>query len=699
MSSRLLVRPVPIPGESPASVLIRAVDGNGYPSLAALVWAYRKESEYWVTASHVDPARYKDILGAFGISIPDIDSLCFRRTGPTSESPRVMDGMEIPEAMFREDARYYCPICLLERSFWRRSWTLRPYSVCVEHHVYLLRDCPACAGELTVSRRKIAKCECGASLSDGGSDHADPAAVNWWLEVHRESPQAARAADMLFQALSEAGGGADDPKLEHRRLCAVQQWMERGTVAAWISEWVDEEAASSHPRILLLPFLRRSKHPEVRALTTAILKLWQVKKPTLEVRHDGAMARGEAELALGVSRCRFQKFLKQGLVDFPDGRKARDGQVSVAAINRILFSSHADGEVAESVGRPQTSSIASMVAAVLSGERESAGYDVGEGLNTLRLVAEQRAKPVETDEERRWLDTRQVADVLGTYSEAVRFLRIKGWIEFRDRDFQRRFRYIARREDVDRFNECYVLGGTIASQLSVNPTNLAERLMAVGVRPVAGPRIDGSLVYLFRRSDLEAVDWDVVTRLRNYPTKTGRKRKSSDSGGSRAKETEIPLSGVARELGVSVQQIRSLIRKGVLERIRKLDRSIFVSRKSLATLRRKLNRKDLVSIDEAAGHFNLSSRSFESLWINTGVLTVVDLGLWRLIRARELEKLKKLLAGHVTAAEAGRMLSMHRSHLPNLERRGVIESKLIGRPGVRLYTRADLERVKRMRWR
>ncbi len=51
-----------------------------------------------------------------------------------------------------------------------------------------------------------------------------------------------------------------------------------------------------------------------------------------------------------------------------------------------------------------------------------------------------------------------------------------------------------------------------------------------------------------------------------------------------------------------------------------------------------------------------------------------------------------LLTEYVTTKDAGAILGMHRSHLPNLERRGLIASKVVGSVRkVRLYRRTDVE--------
>ncbi len=338
-----------------------------------------------------------------------------------------------------------------------------------------------------------------------------------------------------------------------------------------------------------------------------------------------------------------------------------------------------------------------MAASILCGEHESAGYDVVEGLKTLRLKKKEHDQQSDSEEASEWLDTNQVAEKLGTYSEAVRFLRIKGWIEFRDRDLQGKKRFIAYRKDVIEFHQAYVLGGTIASQLGMNPTNLSEKLMALGVQPVAGPKLDGLLVYLFRRADIENVDLESLRIMEKYPTNAGRKGKEKECADEKCPKVEMSADAAAAVLGVRPTDIHSLIRKGLIERVPKLNREIIVSVSSVLSLQKQLHREDLLSIEAAAKRLGLSPRMLEGRWVKNGVLCPLDLGVCRKIAVKELENLEALLGEYVTAAEGGRLLNMHRSYLPNLERRGAIQSKMIGTgQGVRLYARSHLEGLKRL---
>jgi hypothetical protein len=561
--------------------------------------------------------------------------------------------------------------------------------------MYLLRDCPSCGSELKAGRGQIAKCSCGISLPEMVSESADSSAVDWWMQLHQTDPEGAQRVDALFLALSEMDDSAGDPKSEHRRLCSVRSWIENGEIDATVMGTVGKETVL-HPRLQLLPLLRRSGIPEIDSLARAILSQWRYLGSMPEFSGEAAISRRDAGLALGISSIQFRRFQKTSLLDFPNGDKPRRGQVSLAAANKLLFSLQtAIGDETDSVGRGQNRSIAFMAASILCGEHESAGYDVVEGLNTLRLKQKEHGQQSDSEEASEWMDTYQVAEKLGTYSEAVRFLRIKGWIEFRDRDLQRKKRYIARRQVVDQFHQSYVLGGTIATQLGMNPTNLSEKLMALGVQPVAGPKLDGLLVYLFRRADIENVDLESLRFMEKYPTNAGRKRKEMECADDKCPKVEMSADAAA-VLGVSPTDIHSLIRKGLIERVPKLNREIIVSVKSVRRLGRQLSREDLIPIEGVAKRLGLSPRMLESRWVKNGVLSPLDLGVCRKIAVKELENLEALLGEYVTASEGGRILNMHRSHLPNLERSGAIQSKTIGiGQGVRLYARSHLEGLKR----
>lgn len=695
MKYHLIARPIPIPGESPASVLIRAVDGNGYRNLVMLISAYWKQNmPSWANASLVDPVRYTQIMEAFGILSPNKDQPCFERNGPTNRSARLVCGMEVPETLFREDVRYYCPKCLQKHAYWRKLWTLKMYSVCPEHRVYLLRDCPTCGKTLTINRGKLASCDCGADLKKMPVEPADVSALKWWMDCHKLDRDKARTVDEILMALARIDGGDDTPQAEHRRLCATYDWIKSGKVAPWLSDRVALEARSLHPRIQLLPLLRGS-YRESPEMAKAVLRLWQMSAPNEIVSDGDYLLRRDAELALGIEARSFKRFEKLGLLEFPDRRKRQRGRVSLAATNRLLFALQAEnGGLCDEEKRRPFSSLASKAAGILSAARESAGYDISIGLKSLRLKKRQDHSPANTCSEIDWIDVHQIAEILCTYPNAIRSLCQKDWFPSARRKSPYKRLMQAGRGEVEEFNRKYIFSGTFAAQIGENKSNLSEKLMALGVKAVAGPSIDGTLTYLFKREEIEKVDLVALRQLKNYQTKAGRKLKPAESVDDQAETDAITAVEAANILGIKAFEVHMLIRRGMLMRIERLDRGVYVSRKMAKNLLSEINSNNIVPVEVAAQRLNLSIKSMKDKWVNTGVLKIHDFVLWRRVERADLEALEKLLVTHMPAKEAGSILSMHRSYLPNLEKRGKIKSMLIGQNRrVRFYARADLEKL------
>lgn len=694
MKYHLPARPIYIDGESPGGVLIRAVEGNYYPNLTSLINAYwQKDTAAWALAAFTKQDRFTEIMEAFGIRQKEGEQPFYKRIGPTSESARLICDMEVPEALFREDVRYFCPHCLKGRAFWRKLWMLKPYSVCPEHHVYLLRDCPSCGKKLDLTRCKLTECECGADLKKPRSKSVDISALTWWLDCHMQDKSKARMVDMILIALKKIDGGEDTPKMEHRRLHAVYSWVESRKIERWLVKWIDCQADSLHPRIQLLPLLR-GKYREMHEMAEVILGKWKVRFCANSVAADEYLRRCEAELSLGISAVQFNRFENHRLLEFPDGRQRQRGKVSLAAINKLLFDMQAlNCNQGESEGRGLTTSLATMVSEVLSGIGETAGYNISTGLRSLRRkkIIPQQAVVTVTDSD--WINVLQMAEILDTYPEVIRFLCRKGWIPSASKKFKYN-QLMALKCDVEAFNAQYVLGGSLAGKMGANRTNFSEKLMAVGLKPVAGPSVDGSLVYLFDRADIDEVDLESLRQLTGYPTKTGRKPGKVNCSNVQSEKVDITAVEAAKILGIKHYEVLNLIRRGILVRLERLDRDAYVSRNAVQDLYRKINSSSTVSIEIAAQRLNLSVKALESKWIMSGVMKVHDFGLWRLIERTELEALERQLETHLPAKEAGYILSMHRSHLPNMEGRGEIKSKTIGKKKrIRLYARADIGKL------
>jgi hypothetical protein len=321
--------------------------------------------------------------------------------------------------------------------------------------------------------------------------------------------------------------------------------------------------------------------------------------------------------------------------------------------------------------RAVTRGVASVLRAITEGREHSAGYDLSAGLSSLRSVhaTPRNPAPDSTDE----IGVEKVAEILGTYPEVVRFLARAGWLEYRDRDGANRKRLVTSQGVVERFARKYVFAGEVAKRANTGVTSTAERLMALGVPAVAGPKIDGSLVYMFERDRVDRLDLDTLRSLKGYPTS---------------------LADAAELIGVSVQTAKRLVVDHHLREVKGLSRSVLVTRRSVQRFKAMLDDPELVPVEAVSAILGVGKRALEVTYIQSGLLPVVNLTVSRRIHRADIERLQEMRAEYLTAEEAGGLLGSHRGHLPNLESRGEIQSVTFGKArSVKFYALADIRKL------
>lgn len=686
---KLPVRPIPIADESPAGYLVRACEGNGFPSVVTMADGLCEPSygEGWVLASLTRIERYEELLSTYGLATPEAIALCYQRVGPTSDSPRAFEGGAVEERFFSDECGTFCPACLAQRRYFRKRWSLTPYAVCLGHGIYMQRDCYACHKPLSPLRGFLCQCECGASLLDAPQIPADAGPVEWWLRQALEGGRSAKEAQACLAALIAIGPAISQPVDMAARLRGAQQWLEDGEVSREVRDLIG--AMRWHPRISVLPLLESSVRT-VHEFGHAILRgigAWTASDDTDDAPH---LNRRQMELVLGVSSFQMGKMHEQHVLEKlsliePDGSFRR------LAAHRLLCRLTAKLPGSGAAPRALTRSIGSMILSIVEGKEASAGFSMEDGLRSLRSISLPKAHtdvPAEAEEE---IDVHEAARIMSTYPEAIRFLAKAGWIEHRVRDRHGRKRLVADRAVVERIATKYVLAGEVAARAKSGVTSTSERLMALGVRAVSGPKIDGALVYMFERDAVAAVDLSKLKELKDYPTSTGRKRTEKLE---KSASSEMSLAAAASLLGLTAQTAKRLVVSGHLQEIPNQARQVYVTRRSVLRLKGKLDDSDLVPVEDAAAGLGLKSKAFEVTYVQSGIVHVHDLGVSRRVHCSDIERVRGVREQYLTADEAGRLLKLHRSHLPNLERRGEIKSIQFGNARtIRFYAVTDVQNL------
>lgn len=60
--------------------------------------------------------------------------------------------------------------------------------------------------------------------------------------------------------------------------------------------------------------------------------------------------------------------------------------------------------------------------------------------------------------------------------------------------------------------------------LNVNPGNFVEKMISIGIKPISGPHIDKLPVNIFSKDSIRHITKDHIDQIKEYLTKTGRKR-------------------------------------------------------------------------------------------------------------------------------------------------------------------------------
>ncbi|MFC7422118.1 TniQ family protein [Iodobacter arcticus] len=682
---KLPYRPIPQPDESPASLLIRTVDGNGFDSIIQLlkacgVLAYGVER---IRQALTNRQLFEEMIEALGLT-PVCSSVVFLRTKPTLRSPRLLMNAAVPEKLFREDAASFCPVCLKEQPYWRRYWALRPYVVCHIHGGALLHCCPSCLRVPSLLRGQLFICKCGTDWRDCTASPEDQGPSRWLYQQLIGKDFALLDRCFSFWLTMKAFDLWDDSvENEQGRLRLMIAWgYEHRIVYKEIKRLVILQTPQQHPRHQLLPFLK--KGALLAGFARQVLSgLGPVTYQYCLTEKSGYLSKQDAALVLGLSVVQMNECIKEGLLTPRRQKLSRSCEIALCDVLNFLGKLQAPTVyLGKHKVRSSNQSIAVLAKGILNGNLISAGYDLDKGLSYLRIAESSLSKELSTQS----LNVGQASAILGIHQEILRSFVKKGWLIGESHVVDGSRRLLIHAERLEQFQAEFVTAGELGRSIQTNITNYAEKLRSIGVIPIAGPAIDGSLVYLFRRADLVGVDLLSLRNLAHYETRAGRKKANSE-----VKKSGILLTEAAIQLRISPQQTSSLIRKGILIREAGLSREIRVTEESLLSLLHIILSPCMTTLAEAAAAIGYTEHRFRHVFIRTGFVKLVDLPFWKLVSEAAVDFVVDFVKTWVTASEAGQLFNMHRSYLPNLEVQGLIKSFYLGSgPLVSFYNRQDL---------
>lgn len=670
---KLPVVPRRHPDEGLGSFLFRLAELNGWKGVAELFDACGIEGapSGLLQIELIGEGRAANLLAAVGLGIDEIDQTVMSRLGPTANSDVIWSGKRIKIARLRRRLAPVCPECLAESPYYRRRWWHIAVTGCGKHGAALVDRCPSCRKMLRPGRRRIAQCNCGFDFTRIRAAVANATAystVDRWIESE-DGVAWERYESVLFGAaavLNVSPTGLLVSATVHYLTCGD---------TGLIDTILQSRPGSMHPRAYLMPLLVGQKAEQDFARRLLQHSYEQRALPTSgygPVAEYGCRTWSLTDSAtvLGCSVQQVKDLADSSLLEMDPSGKKRSLRVRASTINGLLMrlSSLPVSECGsnsrpwrdELSGGANGRSMSHGLLGVLSGNFQYGGLDPLIGLNSLKLstsvpAGEAVAAPIE------YITPVTAANRLAVHPEYVRSLAKVGLLRTVRGLHNALF---VSEEDVENFHANYLFAGVLAKNLGQNPTNISEKLHALGVRSVSDERFDNLISKVFKRAEVSDIRAEDLEAIRSYPTRTGRPGKSASKP-----NCGVLVREAATALEITVVQVGRLCRAGVLVRAQEDSR---VTEESFNDLCRRRNDPAYILFENAAEAVGETPQQFSVRWVKTGFVIPVDMTLWRFVAKADLARIAALKLANVCTHDAAQILSSPPCHILNLVKRGLL---------------------------
>lgn len=220
-------------------------------------------------------------------------------------------------------------------------------------------------------------------------------------------------------------------------------------------------------------------------------------------------------------------------------------------------------------------------------------------------------------------------------------------------------------------------------------SHLGAKLRSLNITPIHESE-KYSVYYL--KAEVDQITTEQIESITTYQHKTGRPRNNSD----RIVDKFLSLNQCAKILGISNLQAAQLIKKQYLRVYDIEQRPYKIPRKFLDKFINDMNDPSYVHINFAKRELNCSLQQFLKNWVQTGFIEIKSLLYWHYVPIGQLENALKIHSEYFTASEANEYLGMHRTHITNLVKQGLIEQHVFGNKSsyVRMFKKKDVIRLK-----
>lgn len=639
--------------ESPISLLRRAALGNGYTNLLALLHSLSPNIDHSVGMIGFvarSPSLYTMLCERLGISDSSRQQVSYHRTGNGREDNVIWQGLEVNISDLQFGNEKVCIPCYLEKGYTLAEWDHYAALGCPQHQVFLDACCPVCKTPWRYEQGPLTcGCNTASVLSTLSPIQKSRAKLLTEIVTNKRQDKILMLSNFrrLFDWWSQL-----DIHLSQVELSDYLYHLMKG-------KWPDFErnnVAAVHPRIIILPLLAATD----RGTQLLLDKLPEAKTSAFRtINIDSvSISRKYAQLLFGISRARFENFIKEGVVNRDD-----DGMFPLQQINDLLLTSK------WLPFSPEKEALWKKNRAVAT--HHSLAMMIKQESHITPVASHLPAEAFSPQRTQSTLTIKEASYLLQSNAESIRHLIKTGLIKAAKGTKSSTVQWAITRDELNAFDRKYVFASAIARKTNLPVTTASSRLRSLGLIPVSGPGIDKGKTYLFSRSDLMSVN-DEILISRPYQSPAGRKRKNDMS----LTEATVTSHELAQMLHLDPYQIRFVVRDGWIKGNKNSKGHYLFRTSDVECLTDKIN-NDYIDLDSAREHTKQSLQSFRRTWIISGLVAEYKLGVRRLIRKSDLRMIQRLWTGNKSSAYIAKEIGRHRSFCISLEKIGLLKPTLI----------------------
>lgn len=636
--------------ESPRSVMIRTAYANGFGSVSAMARAFGAKESLQPFAWQMQHSKLVNQLASHEhLNGQQFQASFYLQLGRTSESPVEVMGLAVPSISIRTDAYSFCPDCIragTHSSILDLSWL----QSCPHHDCRLESACPQCLRGIRWTQLSGPHCQCGFDLRTTPKTHSYSESSHRLLKIFRTKNQP--ALDRFIFALR-----ALRYSTHSEQAGQVQETAARvADCEATVFDDLMKASKQLYPCLPLRPLL---------APWIASGDSW-IKSQVQRLLHSSANRTGTK----GRCDCSALQLYQDEMIYAL--------KISPTTLRSLLIRDFVQREKGTETRWKYSAKKLCMLL-----EQPSA----------LSLQSEQSATPeITTLGSSTHLTTEEVAIRLGVYPEAVRSACSRSFMQAGVKKGAHG-RMLIQVTAVDHFSENFAFIGQLATELGLPRTTLSAKLLHIGVTPISGPDLDGGLITIYRRSDINCQVQKTLLNLAHYKSNSGRKPAGSDSFTG---EKSTSSTDAARALGVVLHDLKHLERQGYLTRARNFKAGRHFTSSSVATAKALF--EEMLPLKNFADRLGMTPQTFSRRYIQSNFLEHIRIGSKTLVSAGCIHRLQKHRELFISFCEADEILSVSTGHTANLVRMKKISPISPNENGyvstVRLLHRHDVNEIK-----